>query len=138
MKKIMIFLCVLLLTGCFGEESRGHLTHRCVKVIETEGLKDETIYEIKFIQDIIENIKNIHNYEGKKTTIDSIKQSHESQVRFYERNNVRVESTNNDIYTITYNIDMSMLTNEIREKFNLLEERSKLVLSLEKDGYKCE
>ena len=138
MKKIMIFLCVLLLTGCFGEESRGHLTNRCVKVIETENLKDETIYEIKFIQDIIENIKIIHNYEGDKTTIDSIKQSHESQVRFYERNNVRVESTNNDIYTITYNIDMSMLTNEIREKHNLLEERSKLVLSLEKDGYKCE
>ncbi len=134
MKKYLILL-IFLLTGCFKDVAKGNLTNICTKTLKTENLSDTTIYEIKFKQDIISNIKLTKLYEGDSKIIESIISSTEYQNKLY---NVKIESEKSEeTYKIIYYLDNNS-DDKLKEQFNLLEERSKQVKKLEELGFKCE
>lgn len=134
MKKCLI-LFVFMLTGCFSEAAKGNLTNTCTNLLETENLKDTTIYEINFKQDIISDIKLTKIYEGDSKIIESIVKSFESQKEFYS---VKIETEKEDnYYKIIYYLD-DKTDEKLKEQFSLLEERSKQVKKLEQLGFKCE
>ena len=128
MKKIIIVLCALLLTGCF--EDSGYITKCCEKV----DTNKKTTYTFRFKNDLIDDINVLEEYSGDDITISSIKSSVESQNRYLNLNTEVINNTDTE-YTIKYYIDMN--NEEILDKFMIKNKRSEFVRNLEEEGYSC-
>jgi len=128
MKKLIIVLSVLLLTGCF--EDSGYITKSCEKV----DTNKKTTYTFRFKNDLIDDINVLEEYSGDEITISSIKSSVESQNRYLNLNTEVINNTDTE-YTIKYYIDMN--NEEILDKFMIQNKRSEFVRNLEDEGYNC-
>ena len=134
MKKIIIILSCLMLTGCF--ENSGYLVKRCYKEEKSNDLKVTTTYIFGFKNDIINNVKVIYDNVGNENSIKSVKLSLESQNNYSNlKYNLLVD--NNEQYKIEYNIPLDS-TNEILDKFNIKKSRTDFVKNLKSLGYTCE
>lgn len=134
MKKILLVLLIILLTGCF--EDSGYITKSCSKQEKANTLTTTTTYTFKFKNDIIEDINVLYNYEDVDSiTIKSIKSSIESQNKFLDLN-YDLLTDNNNKYEIKYNIDLNS-SNEILDKFMIKSSRTELVNKLKEQGYEC-
>lgn len=136
MKKILLILILFSLTGCV---STGELTNTCTKIEESDELKNTIIYTFNFRNDVIDNVNITNESIGSKCTINSIKLSFETQNNFYKDKlsfNTLVDEENS--YKVEYIINMNDVDEDVYNKFNLKKERSKLVKSLENEGYICE
>lgn len=140
MKKIITIGLLFLLTGCFSDAGRGYLTNTCTKEMTSNGLTDKVTYEIYFKENEVINVKVTHQFDGNNDVVSSIKTSFEFQNNYLSNfAEIKMENDSSDTnYTIKYDIDMAKLTDEIKERFNLKEERSKLILELKDEGYTCE
>jgi len=139
MKKIVVLTLLILLTGCFSDTGKGYLTNTCTKEQTAGGLTDKSTYEIYFKEDEVINVRLTHQFEGDNDDINSIKTSFKFQNNYLTNfQEIKMENNETDTsYTITYDIDMSKLTDEIKERFSLKKERSKLVLELKENDYTC-
>lgn len=134
MKKILLVLLIISLTGCF--EDSGYITKSCSKQEKANTLTTTTTYTFKFKNDIIEDINVLYNYEDVDSiTIKSIKSSIESQNKFLDLN-YDLLTDNNNKYEIKYNIDLNS-SNEILDKFMIKSSRTELVNKLKEQGYEC-
>lgn len=134
MKKIIIILSCLMLTGCF--ENSGYLVKSCYKEEKSNDLKVTTTYIFGFKNDIINNVKVIYDNVGNENSIKSVKLSLESQNNYSNlKYNLLVD--NNEQYKIEYNIPLDS-TNEILDKFNIKKSRIDFVKNLKSLGYTCE
>jgi len=135
MKKILLVLLVLTLTGCFGES--GYITKICTKEGEANSLISKTVYNFKFKNDNIYDINILYSYSDEnEITINSIKSSIESQNKFLDLNyDVLIDNDNK--YEIKYNIDMNS-SDEILDKFMIKSSRTELVKILKEQGFVCE
>jgi len=134
MKKILLVLLIISLTGCF--EDSGYITKSCSKQEKANTLTTTTTYTFKFKNDIIEDINVLYNYEDVDSiTIKSIKSSIESQNKFLDLD-YDLLTDNNNKYEIKYNIDLNS-SNEILDKFMIKSSRTELVNKLKEQGYEC-
>ncbi len=134
MKKIIIILSCLMLTGCF--ENSGYIVKSCYKEEKSNDLKVTTTYIFGFKNDIINNVKVIYDNVGNENSIKSVKLSLESQNNYSNlKYNLLVD--NNEQYKIEYNIPLDS-TNEILDKFNIKKSRTDFVKNLKSLGYTCE
>lgn len=134
MKKIIIILSCLMLTGCF--ENSGYIVKSCYKEEKSNDLKVTTTYIFGFKNDIINNVKVIYDNVGNENSIKSVKLSLESQNNYSNlKYNLLVD--NNEQYKIEYNIPLDS-TNEILDKFNIKKSRTDFVNNLKSLGYTCE
>lgn len=135
MKKIILSLLVLTLTGCF--ENSGYLTKSCTKIDKANTLTTTTTYTFSFKNDIIDDINVLYNYTDESDiTITSIKTSVESQNKYLDLNYEVLNDTANK-YEIKYNIDLNS-NEEILDKFMIKKSRTELVKNLKQQGYQCE
>lgn len=135
MKKIILVLLVLTLTGCF--EDSGYITKSCVKQEKANTLETVTVYDFKFKNDVIADISVLYSYSDTDTiTIDSIKSSFESQNKFLDLNYEVLTNTSNK-YEIEYFIDLDS-DEEILDKFMIKSSRTELVNNLKEQGFVCE
>lgn len=138
MKKILILVLPFLLTGCFGDAGKGYLTNTCTKTNDSNIIKDTTIYEILFKEDIIENITITYKYEGDNDAINNLKESYEYQNKNLERyGNFTFESNEDNGYQAIYKLEKKDFNDEMSNHFNLKEKRSKQVELLKELGYTC-
>lgn len=134
MKKILIVLSFLLLTGCF--EDSGYITKSCTKNDSANTLNTSITYTFKFKNDIIENLEIVYDYkDSDKVTINSIRMSEETQNKYLNLN-YEVLSNNDSEYKIKYNVDLN--SNNFSDKFIVNKSRTKLVNKLKDEGYNCE
>lgn len=135
MKKILIVLSILILTGCF--ENSGYVTRSCKKFESAGSLKTESIYTFTFKNDVISDINVLYKYEDTNTlTIDSIKTSIGGQNKFLDLN-YEILTDESSKYEIKYNIDLES-DKQILDKFMIKSKRSDLVNKLKTEGYECE
>jgi len=135
MKKILIIISILLLSGCF--ENSGYITKTCTKKDIANTLETNTTYTFKFKNDIIEEISILYDYNDTSSiTINSIKTSIETQNKYLDLNYEVLSNTDNQ-YKINYNIDINS-SDEILDKFMIKKKRSELVNNLKDNGFTCE
>ena len=135
MKKILLGLLILLITGCV---SNGELSNECIKVEESDELISKTTYKIDFKNDIISNVVVTKEYISSKETIDAIKLSTTTQNNFWKDINFNILLDDNTSYKVEYIFDVNNTSKEVYNYFNLRKERSKQVNTLKEMGYVCE
>jgi len=135
MKKIVLLIMILLLTGCF--EDSGKLVTTCTKNEKINTLNIETVYIIDFKSDKINNVEVSKYYNDSNTnTISSIKSSINSTDRFIEGLNRSIKINTNNEFKIIYNIKPET-SKEIKDKYLVSESRTDLVKKLKEQGYEC-
>lgn len=135
MKKIIILLTPLLLTGCLGETGKGYITKTCNKTENINGYTVDTNITIKSKKGNIETIIITETYD-KNLDIESITASKKSEQNSYTRTKGINLEINENIFT--YTITKNEIPEEIKEKFNIKNEQHKQVKYYEENGYKCE
>lgn len=134
MKKIIVVLFILILSGCF--ENSGYITKSCNKKEIANSLISNITYTYKFKNDIIEEVSIIYDYSDTDVnTISSIRTSLESQNKFFD-NKYEVLDSNINNYKIKYNVDMN--NEEELDKFDIVNSNIKLVKNLKEKGFTCE
>lgn len=135
MKKFIILLSCLILTGCF--ENSGYLVKSCEKQEQANTLTTTTTYTFGFKNDIIEDIKiSYDNVDSDVNTISSIKLSLETQNNYSNLKYNVITDTENQ-YKIEYDIPLDS-EEEILDKFYIKKSRTDLVNKLKELGYTCE
>ena len=131
MKKILLIVCILLLSGCY--ENSGYITKSCFKEETSNGLFDKKVYTFTFKEDVINKLTILYDYsDNDKNIISSIKSSLDTQNRYVNVDyKVLVDSDNQ--YKIQYDIDMN--NNEYWDKFKVVSSRTELVKNLRALGY---
>ena len=131
MKKILLILTVILLTGCLGETGKGYITKQCNKTENINGLTKQTEIKIKSLKGNVELIEIKETYD-KKMDLTSITNSKKSEQNSYK--NIKIEFNEN---IFTYEIEIKNLTEEEKEKFNVKKEQHQQIKEYEEQGYAC-
>ena len=63
MKKLIIITTILLLTGCFGEVSKGYITKECKKEESANKINIKTNIKLKSNEGNLENLIISEKYE---------------------------------------------------------------------------
>ena len=135
MKKLILIVLTLLLTGCF--EDSGYITKSCAKTDTADGFSNTIKYTFRFKNNIIDSLIVNSDYNSTDSnTISSIKLSVETQNKYLSdlKYNVLVDEINH--YQIEYDLDINS-NNDIKSKFIIEEKRSDLVEKLENEGFVC-
>ncbi len=135
LKKIVILLLCLLMTGCF--ENSGYLVKSCTKEEKADTLTSITTYTFGFKNDVIEDLKITYDYHDLSAdTISNIKQSLEIQNIYYQLStNVLIDEENQ--YKVEYQLPLDA-NDELKEKYIIKTSRTDLVNLLKDQGYVCE
>lgn len=134
MKKLIIITTILLLTGCFGEVSKGYITKECKKEESANKINIKTNIKLKSNEGNLENLIISEKYETNKD-ITSIINSKKSESNMYKNEKgITIEINNNEII---YNIDVINSSDLVKERFNLEEKTHKMIKKLEEKNYTC-
>ncbi len=135
LKKIVILLLCLMLTGCF--ENSGYLVKSCTKEEKADTLTNITTYTFGFKNDIIEDLRITFDYQDtQNSTIKNIKQSLEMENNYYKLvSNVIIDDVNH--YKVEYQLPLEA-NDEIKEKYIIKTSRTDLVNLLKSKGFVCE
>lgn len=131
MKKIILIITAIILTGCLGETGKGYITKQCTKTENINGLTKQTEVKIKSLKGNVELIEIIETYD-KNLDLTSITNSKKSEQNSYK--NIKIEMNEN---VFTYTIETKNLTEEEKEKYNVKKEQHQQVKTFENQGYTC-
>lgn len=134
MRKIIIILSCLMLTGCF--ENSGYIVKSCYKEEKSNDLKVTTTYTFKFKNDIIDDLNITYDNIGNSNSISSVKLSIESQNK-YTNLEYNVLIDNETEYKIEYIVPLDS-DKEVLDKLNVKQSRTDFVNNLKSLGYTCE
>ena len=132
MKKNIILIISLLLTGCLGEAGKGYITKTCTKKETINGNNLETKIEIKSKQGNVETITITEKYDNIEESIINSKKSEQNLFK-------QTPGATLNIYDsiFTYEINKKEASNIIIEKFNILDEQHEQIKYYENNGYIC-
>lgn len=134
MKKILIPIIPILLTGCLGEVGKGYITKTCKKNEMINGNIVETTIKIKSKQGNIELITITEEY-GKNMDLESIIDSKKSEQNLFKQTTGATLDINNNIFT--YTINKNDASELIIKRYNVLEEQHEQIKFYEENGYTC-
>ena len=132
MKKNIILIISLLLTGCLGEAGKGYITKTCTKKETINGNNLETKIEIKSKQGNVETITITEKYDNIE---ESIINSKKSEQNLFKQTTGATLNIDDSIFT--YEINKKEASNIIIEKFNILDEQHEQIKYYENNGYTC-
>ncbi len=132
MKKNIILIISLLLTGCLGEAGKGYITKTCTKKETINGNNLETKIEIKSKQGNVETITITEKYDNIE---ESIINSKKSEQNLFKQTTGATLNIDDSIFT--YEINKKEASNIIIEKFNILDEQHEQIKYYENNGYIC-
>lgn len=134
MKKTIIITTILLLTGCFGEVSKGYITKECKKEESANKINIKTNIKLKSKEGNLENLTITEKYET-NTDLTSIINSKKSESNMYKNEKgITIEINNNEII---YNIDVINVSDLVKERFDLEEKTHKMIKKIEDKNYTC-
>lgn len=134
MKKIIIPIMILLLTGCLGKTAKGYITKTCIKKELINGNTIEKKIEITSKQGNIEKIIINEQYD-ENIDLNSIINSKKSEQNLYKQTTgINLQILNN---RFIYEIDVKNASELIKERFNIKEEQHKQIDYYEENGYAC-
>lgn len=134
MKKIILIIPILILTGCLGKSGKGYITKKCEKLENINGKVVKTNIEITSKQGDIETIKITQQYD-KNMDIDKIIMSKKSEQNLYKSLDGIQLDINENIFT--YNIQTNNINEDLKERFNIKKEQHKQIKYYEENGYTC-
>ena len=134
MKKIIMPLMIILLTGCLGEVGKGYITKECKKTENINGMTQETSVEIRSKQGKIEKITITETYD-KNLDLQIITNSKKAEQNTYKNiDGIKVDINEN---IFAYTIEPDLIKDEIKDKFNIKDEQHKQINYYEENGYTC-
>ncbi len=132
MKKyiVLVFMLSIVVTGCFGERGAGKLYTKCYKEINTSYLKETDTYDIYYREGDVFDIIITKKYDGMdmKNEINTYK-------KMYESDAINITTTDN---SITYNFDLSLISDDIKDTFNIKYRYNDEIKKLKELGFTCE
>ncbi len=131
MKRILLILTIILLTGCLGEAGKGYITKQCKREENINGLQKQTEIKIKSLKGHVELIEIKETYD-KNLDLTSITNSKKSEQNSYK--NIKIDINEN---IFTYIIETKNLTEEEKQKYNVKNEQHQQIKTLEEQGYTC-
>ena len=134
MKKTLIIITSLMLTGCLGETGKGYITKTCQKKELINGNDIETNIKIRSKQGKIETITITEIYD-KNMNLESITTSKKSEQNLFKQTTGATLNIDDNIFT--YEIKNENASEIIKEKFNILDEQHKQIKYYEDNGYTC-
>ena len=134
MKKTIILIIPILLTGCLGEAGKGYITKTCKKTESINNNTIETKIEIKAKQGNIETLTITETYD-KNMDLESITNSKKSEQNLFKQTTGATLDINDNVFT--YKINKNESSDLIIERFNIKDEQHEQIKIYEKDGYKC-
>ncbi len=134
MKKTLILIIPILLTGCLGEAGKGYITKICKKNEIINGNNLETNIIIKSKQGNIETLTITETYD-KNIDLESIKNSKKSEQNLFKQTTGATLNIENNIFT--YVINKNEASELIIQRFNIQEEQHKQIKYYEDNGYTC-
>lgn len=134
MKKIIIIITIILLTGCLGDLGKGYITKKCKKQENINGKIKETEIEIKSKQGNVETITITEKYD-KEFDLISIINSKTSEKNSYKNESGITLDISEQIFR--YKIQAQEISEYIKEKFNIEKEQYKQIKIYEENGYQC-
>lgn len=134
MKKTLILIIPILLTGCLGEAGKGYITKTCEKKETINGNNIETTIKIKAKQGNIETITIIETYD-KNMDLESIIDSKKSEQNLFKQTVGATLNINEN--TFTYEINKNEASELIIKKYNILDKQHEQLKYYENNGYTC-
>lgn len=134
MKKAIILIMPILLTGCLGEAGKGYITKTCKKSETINGNAVETKIEIKAKQGNVESLTITEIYD-KDMDLESITNSKKSEQNLFKQTSGATLDINDNVFT--YKINKNEASDLIIERFNIHGEQHEQIKYYENDGYKC-
>ena len=134
MKKILILIIPILLTGCLGEAGKGYITKTCEKKEIINGNNIETTIKIKAKQGNIETITTIETYD-KNIDLESITDSKKSEQNLFKQTTGATLDINENVFT--YEINKNEASELIIKKYNILDKQHEQIKYYENNGYTC-
>lgn len=142
MKKLLIILCILFLTGCVKNED---FKQTCNKTVKSSTITDNT--KTYVVYDAEDNIKNAVitktytalNENGEKL-IKNIKESSISYNKKYASNNnikITVSKDKTDTYEIKYYLNVLKLKESTLEEFNIKKNSIKFFNKMREENIEC-
>lgn len=139
MKKIMLLLVSLLLTGCIQNED---FAKTCTKTIKSENLKDtQSIYVTYDSNDKVKSAIVTKTYKGDSDTIEMIKESSKTYNERYANNSnikITVSKDTNNTYQLKYYLDVPNLKESTLDQFNLKKNSIKFLNKMKNENIECE
>ena len=134
MKKTLVLIIPILLTGCLGEVGKGYITKTCNKEESINGNKIETSIQIKAKQGSIEKITITEKYD-ENMDLESITNSKKSEQNLFKQSSGITLNIDKNIFT--YEIIKNETSEFIIEKYNINDEQYKQIKYYEDNGYTC-
>lgn len=134
MKKTLILIIPMLLTGCLGEAGKGYITKTCEKNEIINGKNIETKIKIKAKQGNIETLTIIETYD-KNMDLENITNSKKSEQNLFKQTKGATLDINDNVFT--YIINKNESSDLIIERFNIQDEQHEQIKIYENNGYKC-
>lgn len=134
MKKKILLIIPLLLTGCLGEAGKGYITKTCKKNEIINGNNLETEISIKSKQGNIETMIIKETYE-KNNDLESITYSKKSEQNLFKQ--TTGATLNIEDNTFTYEINKKEASEIIIKRFNIQDEQHKQIKYYEDNGFTC-
>jgi len=133
MKKYLILIIPILLTGCLGEAGKGYITKTCKKTENINGNNLETTIQVRAKQGNIETITITEVYEN--MNLESITNSKKSEQNLFKQTTGATLNIKDNEFT--YEINKNEADETIKERFNILDEQHDQIKYYEENGYTC-
>ncbi len=134
MKKILIPIIPILLTGCLGEAGKGYITKTCKKNEMINGNIVETTVKIKSKQGNVETITIMETYD-KNMDLESITDSKKSEQNLFKQTSGATLEINEN--TFTYEINKNDASELIIKRYNIIDKQHEQIKYYENNGYTC-
>ena len=134
MKKILILMTFIFLTGCLGEAGKGYITKTCKKKEIINENTIETEIKIKSKEGNIEKITITEIYE-KNEGLESIIKSKKSEKNLFAQTTGATLEIKDNVFV--YEINRNTASELIIEKYNILTEQHEQIKYYEANGYTC-
>lgn len=139
MRKIIIILILIFVTGCVSNEDFKKV---CTYENKSNNLIDKTVMTIYYDgDDIVKDVSVVRNFKTDDVTIlDSIKKASLIYVNRYGNKNISifVSKNLNDEYELKYEFDARKVNENILNDFNIRKNKVKMFQRFKKIGIECE
>lgn len=134
MKKTILLINIMLLTGCLGRSAQGYITKTCENEENINGNKVKTLITLTSKEGHIENITKQEIYD-ESMNIEAIKNSKKSEQNLYKTEpGIDLYIENN---TFLYTINTKEINDTIKERLNIKDELHRQLDYYESIGYTC-
>lgn len=140
-----IFVAVLssfIVSGCFfGEVGSGYISKTCTKTIDYDGVEviEEKVIKSKDNNVVSITFNNTIKTEKPNSIFKSIKNSYISELN--SLSNLGLLTTKNEdienTLIVSYEFDQSLISEELKEKYNFEELAHNQIKKYEEEGYEC-